>query len=41
MSHIIAFVLGIIVATVGLVPMAQMADQGVQKIQETVKEAAK
>ena len=40
-SHIIAFVLGIVVATVGLVPMAQIADQGVQKIQQVTKEATK
>lgn len=41
MGYIIAFVLGIVVATVGLVPVAQMADQGVQKIQEVTKEVTK
>lgn len=41
MGYVIAFILGIIVATVGLVPMAQMADNGVQKIQEMTKEATK
>lgn len=40
-SHIMAFLAGIIVATIGLVPMAQMADSGVQKIQDTVKEVTK
>ena len=41
MSHIIAFIAGIIVATIGIVPMAQMADTGVQKLQDTVREVAK
>lgn len=41
MGYVIAFVLGIVVATVGLVPVAQMADQGVQKIQEVTKEVTK
>lgn len=41
MSHIIAFVAGIIVATVGFTGVAQIADQGVDKIQATVKEVAK
>ena len=41
MSHVIAFIAGIIVATIGIVPMAQMADTGVQKLQDTVREVAK
>ena len=38
MSHIIAFVLGIIVATVGFTGIAQIADKGVTKVQDVVKE---
>lgn len=41
MSHIVAFVAGIIVATVGFTGVAQIADQGVGKIQATVKEVTK
>ena len=40
-SHIIAFILGIIVATIGFTGVAQIADQGVQKIQEVSREATK
>jgi uncharacterized membrane protein YtjA (UPF0391 family) len=40
-SHIIAFILGIVVATIGFTGVAQVADSGVQKIQETVKEVTK
>jgi len=40
-SHLMAFIAGIIVATVGLVPLAQMGDQGVSKIQQTVREVTK
>lgn len=40
-SHIAAFIAGIIVATIGIVPMAQMADSGVQKLQESVRQVAK
>jgi uncharacterized membrane protein YtjA (UPF0391 family) len=40
-SHIIAFILGIIVATIGFTGMARVADSGVNKIQEISREAAK
>jgi uncharacterized membrane protein YtjA (UPF0391 family) len=40
-SHLISFVLGIIVATIGFTGVANVADQGVQKIQEVSKEVAK
>jgi hypothetical protein len=40
-SHLFAFALGIVVATIGIVPMAQVADTGVQKLQETVRQATK
>ncbi len=41
MQLFIGFVLGIIVSAVGFTTVAQVADQGVQKIQETVKEVTK
>jgi uncharacterized membrane protein YtjA (UPF0391 family) len=37
-NFIIGFVLGIVVSSIGFTGIAQVADQGVQKIQETVKE---
>jgi hypothetical protein len=40
-SHLIAFILGIVVATVGFTGIARVADTGVQKVQEMTKEAAK
>ena len=40
-SHIIAFVLGIVVATVGVTGVVSVADQGVQKIQSVSKEVTK
>ena len=40
-SHLIAFIAGIIVATVGFTGIAQMADSGVSTIQTTVREVAK
>ena len=40
-SHIIAFVLGIVVATVGFTGVAKVADNGIQKVQSISKEAAK
>jgi len=40
MSHIIAFIFGIIVATVGFTGIAKVADAGVQKVQQMTKEAA-
>lgn len=41
MSHIIAFILGIVAATVGFQGIAKIADQGVQKIQEVTLESTK
>jgi hypothetical protein len=40
MSHLIAFVLGIAVATVGFTGMANMVDNGVAKTQQVIKDAA-
>ena len=37
-SHLISFILGIVVATVGFTGVAQIADKGVTKVQEVVKE---
>jgi uncharacterized membrane protein YtjA (UPF0391 family) len=37
-SHIIAFVLGIVVATVGFSGVAKVADKGVEKVQTIVKD---
>jgi len=41
MQFIIGVVVGIVIATVGLTGIAQMADKGVSKMQETVKEVAR
>jgi uncharacterized membrane protein YtjA (UPF0391 family) len=41
LSHIVAFVAGIIVATVGFTGVAQIADAGVDKIQTITKETVK
>jgi len=41
MTHLIAFILGIAVATVGFTGVASIADQGVHKIQQVTKEVAK
>jgi len=41
MGYIVAFVLGIVVATVGFTGVAQVADQGVNKVQSVVKETVK
>jgi hypothetical protein len=41
MSHIIAFFLGIFVATVGISGVASVADRGVNQVQQVMKEAAK
>jgi uncharacterized membrane protein YtjA (UPF0391 family) len=38
MGYIVAFVLGIVVATVGFTGVAQVADKGVNKVQEVVRE---
>jgi hypothetical protein len=40
-SHLIAFILGIVVATIGFTGVASIADKGVQKVQEISKEATK
>jgi hypothetical protein len=40
MSHIIAFFLGIFVATVGISGVAHVADRGVTQVQQVMKEAA-
>ena len=40
-SHLIAYILGIVVATVGFTGIARVAYTGVQKVQEMTKEAAK
>lgn len=40
-SHIIAFIAGIVVATVGFTGVAKIADTGVEKVQAITKEAAK
>jgi uncharacterized membrane protein YtjA (UPF0391 family) len=37
-SHLVAFIAGIIVATVGFSGVAQVADKGVSKVQEVVKD---
>jgi hypothetical protein len=38
-SHLVAFFLGVVVATVGFTGIANIADKGVSKVQEVVKEA--
>ena len=38
MSHLAAFIAGIVVATVGLTGIAQIADKGVNKVQEVVRD---
>ena len=40
-SHIIAFILGMVVATVGVGGIMKIFDNGVSKVQEYSKEAAK
>jgi uncharacterized membrane protein YtjA (UPF0391 family) len=37
-SHLITFIAGIVVATVGFTGIAQIADKGVTKVQEVVKD---
>jgi hypothetical protein len=37
-SHLVAFIAGIVVATVGFTGIAQIADKGVGKVQEVVRE---
>lgn len=41
MGYIAAFILGIVVATVGFTGVAQIADTGVSKVQTIVKEGVK
>jgi uncharacterized membrane protein YtjA (UPF0391 family) len=41
MSHLIAFIAGIVVATVGFTGVAQIADSGVAKVQTITREATK
>jgi len=38
-SHLVAFIAGIVVVTVGFTGVAQIADKGVNKVQEVVREA--
>ncbi len=40
-GYIVAFILGMVVATVGISGVAKIFDNGVQKVQEYSKEAAK
>ena len=41
MSHLIAFILGIVIATVGFTGVAKMLDNGVSKTKAIVQEQAK
>jgi len=41
MSHLIAFVFGIVVATVGFTGIAKMLDNGVEKTKSIVQEQVK
>lgn len=41
MGYIVAFVLGIVVATVGFQGVAKIADAGVEKVQTITKETVK
>jgi hypothetical protein len=41
MQLLIGFVAGIVVATIGFAGVAEIADTGVQKLQDTVKEVTK
>jgi len=41
MGYILAFILGIVVATVGFSGVASIVDSGVTKVQEVTKEAVK
>lgn len=40
-GYIVAFILGMVVATVGVSGVAKIFDNGVSKVQEMSKEAAK
>ena len=37
-SHLVSFILGVVVATVGFTGIANIADKGVSKVQEVVRE---
>lgn len=41
MSHLLAFILGVVVATVGFSGIAKMADRGVEKVKEVTIEQTK
>lgn len=41
MSHIIAFIFGIVVATVGFTGIAHIGDKAVNQVQQVTKDAAK
>lgn len=41
MSHLVAFIAGIVVATVGFTGVAKIADAGVSKVQTITKESVK
>jgi hypothetical protein len=41
LSHLMAFIAGVVVATIGFTGVAQYADMGVQKIKEVTQEVAK
>jgi hypothetical protein len=40
-SHLIAFILGIVIATIGFSGMANIADKGIQKLQQVSKDISK
>jgi len=41
MSHLVAFILGIVVATVGFTGIAHIGDKAVNQVQQVTKDAAK
>lgn len=41
MSHLIAFIMGIVVATVGFTGIAHIGDKAVNQVQQVTKDAAK
>lgn len=41
LNFIMGLILGVVVSTVGFTGIAEVADSGVQKIQNTVKDTAK
>ncbi len=40
-SHLLAFILGIVIATIGFTGVASVADKGIQKVQQFSKEISK